>query len=89
VRSPLSVHGIQQCRLIILFGVAIFHASFHPTRGNVLDWSLKAADGIPSHYTIASKYAKPYASHCLDVQLDGVEFSALPSGLHLLEHDVV
>lgn len=48
--------------------VAIFHASFHPTRGNTLDWSLKAAD---------------------DVQLDGVEFSALPSALHLVEHDVV
>jgi hypothetical protein len=59
VRSPLSAHGIQQCRLIILFAVAIFHASFHPTRGNILDWSLKAADGIPSHYTIASKCAKP------------------------------
>ncbi|KAH9954085.1 hypothetical protein BC827DRAFT_1262315 [Russula dissimulans] len=48
--------------------IAIFHASFHPTRGNILDWSLKASD---------------------DVQLDGVEFSALPSGLHLVEQDVV
>lgn len=27
--------------------------------------------------------------HRTDVQLDGVEFSALPSGLHLLERDVV
>ena len=25
--------------------VAIFHASFHPTEGNVIDWSLKASDG--------------------------------------------
>ena len=25
--------------------VAIFHASFHPTKGNVIDWSLKASDG--------------------------------------------
>ncbi|KAH9025915.1 hypothetical protein EDB84DRAFT_1611676, partial [Lactarius hengduanensis] len=48
--------------------VAIFHASFHPTRGNDLDWSLKATD---------------------DLQLDGVEFSSLPSGLHLVEQDVV
>ncbi|KAI0292962.1 hypothetical protein B0F90DRAFT_1811880 [Multifurca ochricompacta] len=48
--------------------VAIFHASFHPTRGNILDWSLKASD---------------------DLQLDGVEFSSLPSGLHLVEQDVV
>ncbi|KAI0686467.1 hypothetical protein BC835DRAFT_1379466 [Cytidiella melzeri] len=26
--------------------VAIFHCSFHPTRGNVIDWSLKAAEDI-------------------------------------------
>lgn len=25
--------------------VAIFHASFHPTKGNVVDWCLKASDG--------------------------------------------
>lgn len=25
--------------------VAIFHASFHPTQGNVVDWSLKASEG--------------------------------------------
>lgn len=36
----------NQCQLVILFTVAIFHASFHPIRGNILDWSLKAADGI-------------------------------------------
>ncbi|KAI9433131.1 hypothetical protein H4582DRAFT_1820081, partial [Lactarius indigo] len=48
--------------------VAIFHASFHPTRSNDLDWSLKASD---------------------DLQLDGVEFSSLPSRLHLVEEDVV
>jgi hypothetical protein len=28
-------------------------------------------------------------TQCPDVQLDGVEFSALPSGLHLVERDVV
>ncbi|KAF8556664.1 hypothetical protein OG21DRAFT_1495348 [Imleria badia] len=48
--------------------VAIFHASFHPTKGNVVDWCLKASD---------------------DLQLDGVEFSTLPSGLHLVDRDVV
>lgn len=48
--------------------VAIFHASFHPTKGNVVDWSLKAHD---------------------DLNLDHLEFSALPSGLHLVEEDVV
>ncbi|KAJ7075267.1 hypothetical protein B0H15DRAFT_867468 [Mycena belliarum] len=48
--------------------VAIFHASFHPTQGNIIDWSLKAND---------------------DLNLDNLEFSALPSGLHLVEEDVV
>ncbi|PPQ88359.1 hypothetical protein CVT25_002105, partial [Psilocybe cyanescens] len=47
---------------------AIFHASFHPTKGNIVDWSLKASD---------------------DLNLDGLEYSALPSGLHLVEQDVV
>ncbi|KAF9005013.1 hypothetical protein BDQ17DRAFT_1353622 [Cyathus striatus] len=48
--------------------VAIFHASFHPTKGNVIDWAFKA---------------RP------DISLDTLEFSALPSGLHLIEQDVV
>ncbi|KAJ7769409.1 hypothetical protein B0H16DRAFT_1411336 [Mycena metata] len=48
--------------------VAIFHASFHPTQGNIIDWSLKAND---------------------DLSLEHLEFSALPSGLHLVEEDVV
>ncbi|KAF6747535.1 hypothetical protein DFP72DRAFT_1016174 [Ephemerocybe angulata] len=50
--------------------VAIFHTSFHPTRGNVLDW---------------------YFSVDNDLDLDnlGLEFSALPSGLHQLDEDVV
>ncbi|KAF9530702.1 hypothetical protein CPB83DRAFT_810102 [Crepidotus variabilis] len=50
--------------------VAIFHASFHPTKGNVVDWSLKASDEL----------------NLDELQL---EFSALPSGLHLVEQDVV
>ncbi|KAG6919703.1 hypothetical protein DXG01_002649 [Tephrocybe rancida] len=48
--------------------VAIFHASFHPTQGNLVDWSLKASD---------------------DLNLDNIEFSVLPSGLHLVDRDVV
>ncbi|KAH7912115.1 hypothetical protein BJ138DRAFT_1112646 [Hygrophoropsis aurantiaca] len=48
--------------------VAIFHASFHPTKGNLVDWSLKASE---------------------DLDLTGVEFSTLPSGLHLVDQDVV
>ncbi|KAL0572215.1 hypothetical protein V5O48_009750 [Marasmius crinis-equi] len=48
--------------------VAIFHASFHPTRGNVIDWALKTSD---------------------DIELDNLEFSTLPSGLHLVDQDVV
>ncbi|KAF5353574.1 hypothetical protein D9757_013711 [Collybiopsis confluens] len=48
--------------------VAVFHASFHPTRGNIIDWSVKATE---------------------DINLDNLEFSALPSGLHLVEHDIV
>jgi hypothetical protein len=48
--------------------VAIFHASFHPTQGNVLDWALKASD---------------------ECDLSQLEFNCLPSGLHLVERDVV
>ncbi|KII90378.1 hypothetical protein PLICRDRAFT_38890 [Plicaturopsis crispa FD-325 SS-3] len=48
--------------------VAIFHASFHPTKGNTLDWFQKASE---------------------DLNLDSVEFSVLPSGLHLVDQDVV
>ncbi|THH31679.1 hypothetical protein EUX98_g2518 [Antrodiella citrinella] len=48
--------------------VAIFHASFHPTKGNIIDWALKASD---------------------DLDLTNVEFSCFPSGLHLVEEDVI
>ncbi|TEB26389.1 hypothetical protein FA13DRAFT_1889921 [Coprinellus micaceus] len=50
--------------------VAVFHASFHPTRGNVLDWHFSADDD-------------------LDIESLGLEFSALPSGLHQLDEDVM
>ncbi|KDN37473.1 hypothetical protein RSAG8_10135, partial [Rhizoctonia solani AG-8 WAC10335] len=46
--------------------VALFHSAFHPTRGNIVDFSLTVRD---------------------DVNLDGVEFSSLPSGLHLVDQD--
>ncbi|KAJ4481239.1 hypothetical protein J3R30DRAFT_3465578 [Lentinula aciculospora] len=48
--------------------VSIFHASFHPTKGNVIDWSVKASE---------------------DLNIDNLEFSALPSGLHLVEQDTI
>ncbi|KAF5319402.1 hypothetical protein D9619_008555 [Psilocybe cf. subviscida] len=48
--------------------VAIFHVSFHPTKGNTIDWSQKTSD---------------------DLSLEHIEFNALPSGLHLVEQDVV
>ncbi|KAG8679821.1 hypothetical protein FRC11_003257, partial [Ceratobasidium sp. 423] len=48
--------------------VALFHSAFHPTRGNIVDFSLKVGE---------------------DVNLDGVEFSSLPSGLHLVDQDVM
>jgi hypothetical protein len=68
--------------------VAIFHASFHPTRGNILDWSLRASDGINVPF-LAHPPGDTDRALCLDIQLDGVEFSSLPSGLHLVEQDVV
>jgi hypothetical protein len=68
--------------------VAIFHASFHPTQGNIIDWSLKANEGEqpnagPVRDNRESDCKKP------DLNLDNLEFSALPSGLHLVEEDVV
>ncbi|KDQ07819.1 hypothetical protein BOTBODRAFT_59753 [Botryobasidium botryosum FD-172 SS1] len=47
---------------------AIFHCTFHATRGNIVDWSRKTREDIP---------------------LDGVEFSSLPSGLHVVDEDVI
>lgn len=34
--------------------VAIFHASFHPTKGNLVDWCLKASDGVFVIFTSVS-----------------------------------
>ncbi|KZO97241.1 hypothetical protein CALVIDRAFT_597586 [Calocera viscosa TUFC12733] len=47
---------------------AVFKTSFHPTKGNIIDWSVKTSD---------------------DISLDGVEFSTLPSGLHVVDEDVI
>lgn len=65
--------------------VAIFHASFHRTQGNVIDWSLKASDGAPT--SAVSSSIPSYSTTEFD--LSHVEFSCLPSGLHLVERDVV
>lgn len=64
----MSIDGIDSRGRAPQDIVAIFHASFHPTKGNLVDWCLKASD---------------------DLELDGVEFSTLPSGLHLVDQDVV
>lgn len=79
--SPQTNRGLG----VLPYLVAIFHSSFHPTKGNVVDWCLKASDG---------KRCRPlpeFALKCIavDLQLDGVEFSTLPSGLHLVDRDVV
>jgi len=66
--------------------VAIFHASFHPTQGHVVDWSLKASDGWPPTRLSWNSDANNINT---DLNLDNVEFSALPSGLHLVDQDVV
>ena len=47
----------KQIVILMLLGewewttVAIFHASFHPTKGNIIDWALKADDGASSSYS--------------------------------------
>lgn len=69
----------------LFVSVAMFHASFHPTQGNVVDWSLKASHGPFQTHT----YIYRYIHIALDLSLDHLEFSALPSGLHLVEQDVV
>ncbi|KAG6329631.1 hypothetical protein ID866_9459 [Astraeus odoratus] len=65
--------------------VAIFHASFHPTKGNVVDWCLKASDGASAPIAHWDNLVTPFQ----DLSVDGVEFSTLPSGLHLVDRDVV
>jgi len=73
----------------LFVSVAMFHASFHPTQGNVVDWSLKASHGPFQTHTYIYLYIHTYSFPALDLSLDHLEFSALPSGLHLVEQDVV
>ncbi len=70
--------------------VAISYASSHPTRGNDLDWSLKRPQS-QRWYPLSplSPHTPQRSPARADLQLDGVEFSLLPSGLHLVEQDVV
>ena len=66
--------------------VAIFHASFHPTQGNIVDWSAKANDGA---FTNARQLCTIVSEYYTDLYLDGVEFCVLPSGLHTVDRDVM
>ena len=64
-------------------------AKFPSDMEQLLDCSLRAnvSDGI-----VLAFYLSSHPQHSLaqaDFQLDGVEFSSLPSELHLGEHDVV
>ncbi|KAH9034011.1 hypothetical protein EDB83DRAFT_2525299 [Lactarius deliciosus] len=58
---------------------------FPPHTGNDLDWSPKLAMVFSLLFPQSSRRSLSHA----DLQLDGVEFSSLPSGLHLVEQDVV
>jgi hypothetical protein len=69
------------------FSVAVFHCSFHPTRGNIIDWSMKASEGKYLKWLMS--FCKSHSSFHEGLNLDGVEFSTLPSGLHLVDEDVV
>ena len=51
----------------------------------MIDWSLKASDGVHR-----DQFCKGLVLTVPpDIKLDNLEFSALPSGLHLVEQDVV
>ncbi len=69
--------------------VAIFHASFHPTQGNVVDWNLKASNGAQGVDSVVLTLSDKSLSTGADIDLDGVEFNVLPSGLHLVERDTL
>lgn len=51
-----------------------------------MDWSLKASDGELCRLCTSSLISNECRT---DLDLDGVEFSTLPSGLHLVNQDVV
>jgi len=60
------------------------HTEARSLKGNVLDWSLKASNDIRSLL-----YHTQRSPSRADLQLDGVEFSSLPSGLHPVEQDIM
>ncbi|KAJ7769418.1 hypothetical protein B0H16DRAFT_1517792 [Mycena metata] len=50
-RYPQDMIGALVPRLLLIgltggCTVAIFHALFYPTQGNIIDWSLKVKDGV-------------------------------------------
>jgi hypothetical protein len=44
--------------------VALFHSAFHPTRGNIVDFSLKVRDGQHKYTKFIFHYANEMASRC-------------------------
>jgi hypothetical protein len=87
-----TMPGVRGRAELMRFGrvVAIFHASFHPTRGNVVDWSLKS-DGYAGEWSWALDVIENLSLTCVvaPIDFDGLEFKVLPSGLHQVEQDVV
>ena len=79
------LHNTQIIHAHRFFPVSIFHCSFHPTKGNVIDWALKAEEG----WSFLQSCTGMIAQWSPDLDLANVEFSSLPSGLHLVEEDVV
>ena len=88
VREPEDISKYPVCfiRSVLTLGsVAIFHCSFHPTRGNIIDWSMKASEGVHKALYLSALVLTLEP----DLKLEGVEFSTLPSGLHQVDDDVV
>jgi hypothetical protein len=75
--SPFCLFALPRTSLK-LGAVSVFHASFHPTKGNILDWT------VPVH----TQPVDP-TNTLAPVDLTNIEFSALPSGVHTVERDVM
>lgn len=74
---------------LITLAVAIFHACFHPTKGNVIDWCLKVSAGERYSRNFQLQKDAHGKFWLVDINLQNIEFSVLPSGLHLVSSDVV